>query len=97
MDIPKQWLDKNGRVKQWPTRKHPRVQKAIINLMASKFEVGRTYSEYEVNTILRHHHTFDDWAMLRRELFERHLLFRNRDGSAYWRNPDKLAIDLDNE
>ena len=45
------------------------------------------YTEKEVNAILNRCHTFEDWALLRRELFERGYLNRERDGSTYWRTP----------
>lgn len=34
--------------------------------------------------VLNQHHTFADPALLRREMFERKLINRKRDGSAYW-------------
>jgi hypothetical protein len=40
-----------------------------------------------VNEVLRRHHAFGDWALLRRELFEAGLLARTRDGARYWRPP----------
>ena len=36
--------------------------------------------------LLLQHHTFGDPALLRRELFERGLVDRVKDGSAYWLN-----------
>ncbi|MFW5690904.1 MAG: DUF2087 domain-containing protein [Chloroflexota bacterium] len=40
-----------------------------------------------VNDLLNRWHTFEDWAVLRRELVDRRMLCRARDGSVYWRPP----------
>lgn len=80
-----QYLDEQGRVKTWPSkRRRRRLQALVLEYLASKFDPNLTYAEKEVNAILNQHHTFGDPAMLRRELFDRRLLDRKRDGSAYW-------------
>jgi hypothetical protein len=53
--------------------------------VAQKFELGRFYHEREVNEVLKQWHTFSDWPLLRRELVERGLMTRNRDGTNYRR------------
>ena len=79
------FLDKEGRVTRWPARRHVVVDTAaIIAYLATKFEADRKYTETEVNAILNQWHTFGDWALLRRELFERHYLDRTKDGREYW-------------
>lgn len=89
--IPPSFLDDEGRVTAWPGQKKRAVQQAILRYLASKFEFGRVYSEREVNELLKRYHTFEDWAMLRREMFENGLLNREKDGSSYWRpNQTKL-------
>ena len=52
--------------------------------LASKFELGKRYSEKEVNEILNNWHTFEDWAMLRRDLFDKWFLGRDPKGKEYW-------------
>lgn len=81
-----QFLDAEGRVIRWPTRKGDRLvgQKLVVEYLITKFEFGRTYTEREVNDILKQWHTFMDWALLRREMFERKLLNRTLDGRQYW-------------
>ena len=51
--------------------------------LATRFEPGREYSEREVNQLLLDWHTFGDWALLRRVMFDWCLLDRERDGSRY--------------
>jgi hypothetical protein len=79
------YLDEQGRVKEWPSKRNKgKFQRLVLEYLATKFEVGVIYTEKQVNAILNQHHTFGDAAMLRRELFERGLINRERDGSAYW-------------
>lgn len=82
----KTFLDDQGRITDWPNlKRHKRdAQEAVIAYLASKFERDRRYREREVNEVLQTWHTFGDWAMLRRELFEAGYLDREKDGSFYW-------------
>ena len=76
------YLDAAGRVTVYPskiTRKH-----LVLEYLASRFRPGQEYSEAEVNALLRVHHTFDDPALLRRDLFDWGYLGRTTDGSRYW-------------
>ena len=76
-------LDPEGRLLRYPAK--PDLKRQALEFLAAKFEPERTYQEGEVNALLERHHTFGDWVLLRRDLFEQGLLARNRDGSAYWR------------
>lgn len=78
------FLDKQGRVKTWPSRKQLASQPAVLLYLAEKFEANRQYTEKEVNAILNKWATFGDWALLRRELFDAGYLNRKKDGSIYW-------------
>ena len=79
------YLDDQGRLKEWPSRRNrARFQQVALEYLATKFEPGVLYTEREVNTLLNQHHTFGDPALLRRELFERGLVDRVPNGSAYW-------------
>lgn len=81
------YLDEEGRVTRWPGKKHIADQTLILAYLADKFEIEREYTEHEVNEILKKYHTFEDWALLRRELFERGYFNRLADGTKYWRTP----------
>jgi hypothetical protein len=76
---------------QWPS-KH--ADKALaVHYLATKFKPKRTYSEQEVNEMLKQWHTFSDWPLLRRELYESGYLERVPDGSKYWLT-DKLTVEI---
>ena len=82
------YLDAEGHLKEWPSRRNKgRFQQLALAYLAAQFQPGMRYSEKEVNALLNQHHTFGDTALLRRELFERGLVNRVRDGSAYWLVP----------
>jgi len=84
-----EYLDEEGRVTRWPNGKgKTEARSAILAYLAEKFEVGTVYTERAVNDILKRWHTFDDWALLRRELFEQGYLNREKDCSEYWRTPN---------
>lgn len=83
MDIVKRFLDEEGRIKQLPAKEAPRRE--VLEYLAGKFEAGRDYKEKEVNTIISAWHTFGDYFVLRREMADRGLICRTRDGARYWR------------
>lgn len=78
----KNFLDDDGRLKSYPSK----FRLKIISLfyLASKLESGKRYAEKELNKVLRDWHTFEDWAMLRRDLYDRHFLNREQNCSFYW-------------
>ena len=82
----KSYLNEENRLKEWPSKRNKgKFQQLALEYIASKFSEGVKYSEKEVNALLNQYHTFNDPALLRREMVERKLLARMRNGSAYWR------------
>ncbi len=77
-------IDSDGRVTRWPRKEAER--QLVLHYLRDRFEVGRTYTEREVNEILNLHHTFSDWALLRRELFEAGVMGRDPKTHTYWRS-----------
>ncbi|WP_406201704.1 DUF2087 domain-containing protein [Kitasatospora sp. NBC_01560] len=71
-----------GRLPTIP-RRAARREQLLTHLADTLFEPGRTYSEHEVNDVLRTVH--DDYPALRRFLVEGGHLTRPRDGSSYHR------------
>lgn len=81
------YLNENGKFHSFPGKRQKTKQTLMLQYLASKFEVGKKYTEKEVNTILNEYHSFNDPATLRRLMFGSGLLHRTLDGRAYWRNP----------
>ncbi len=78
----KNHLDVEGRLKWWPSKRSKQL--VALDYLSSKFEAGKTYSENDVNELLNQWHTFNDAALLRRELFEYGQLNRQQNGTEYW-------------
>lgn len=76
------FIDADGKIKSWPGKQSK--QFILIDLLGEAFETGREYSQLEVNEILNSRHTFNDPALLRRELINRKILERSADGRV-WR------------
>ena len=68
---------------RWPKKQ---LEKDItISWLSEKFKFDILYSEKEVNKIIDQSHSFDDIALLRRELVSKKYLERMDDGSKYWK------------
>ena len=57
----------------------------ILKYLAAKFEIGKEYTEGQVNAIIDEWHSFGDYFILRRGLIDSGLLKRLPNGSKYWR------------
>ena len=77
------FLDENGKLKVWPSRQSDK--EVAVKYLAGKFDIDKKYHEREVNEILKLWHTFSDWPLLRRELFERGYFSRDKSGTDYLR------------
>ena len=75
------FIDEQGRLTQWPARQ--KIQRQAIDYFATRFEAGREYREREVNDLLNQWHTFGDWALLRRLLFDWGYMDRESNGTRY--------------
>ncbi len=88
-------LNTEGQVLRWPTK--PKEKTLVIEYLASKFLFDQDYSEQDVNQVLNQWHTFSDWALLRRELFERGFLDREKNGSSYQKTPKPFELFIENQ
>lgn len=78
----KNFLDTQGKLIKYPSKKKPKILSLFY--LSSKFEPGVQYTEKEVNALLNMWHNFGDPCMLRRDLYDRHFLGREKNGSRYW-------------
>ncbi len=86
-DLLKRFTDINGRLTAYPSKQTPKL--AALFLLTEGFEAERRYTEKEINAVIESKCAFSDTPMLRRELINNQFLCRERDGSAYWLNPDR--------
>lgn len=77
----KAYLKSDGTLKQIPM--DPRKLRVILTFIVDVFPFDTTFTEKEVNTILRRFHV--DTAALRRYLVDDGFMARESDGSKYWR------------
>lgn len=78
------FLDGAGKITQLPQKK--KILVVVLDYLAEKFEFDHDYTEKEVNEICTQWHTFGDYFLLRRELIDHGFLFREPDGSRYWKS-----------
>ncbi|WP_257451549.1 DUF2087 domain-containing protein [Archangium lipolyticum] len=76
------YLDKEGRLKVWPSRRTDQLE--ALRYLAARLP-GTEWSESELNDLLNDLHTFGDWALLRRDLYDARILDRSSDGRRYWK------------
>ena len=79
----KRYYDEEQKLIQYPTKKPLRL--LVLEKIAKDFEMGRDYTEKEVNEIIRSHIAFSDHELIRRELFQYKFVGRLKNGSKYWR------------
>lgn len=77
------FYDAQGRLTQYPRKRDLRL--IALKRIADCFDKDRKYTEKEVNEIIRQNISFSDIELIRREMFDRKLIGRLRDGSEYWR------------
>ncbi len=73
-------LGEDGTIVQLPVNR--RKQDVILRYVAEHFEIGKVYTEKQVNAIFSG--LYRDIPILRRYLISFGYLDRERDGSAYW-------------
>lgn len=85
----KKFLNPDGTIRQIPNRRTAAFG-VILNYVMNSFESDRTYTEKEINGILKRFH--EDVSGLRRDLVDAGMLARERDGSRYWRSDEKTRL-----
>ena len=77
----KDYARRDGSLKTLPAQQ--KKLEAILRYVVKAFDIGKRYSEKQVNEILARYH--EDTATLRRELVGYGLMQREGGGGAYWR------------
>src|SRR5574344_2330978 len=82
LSIVKRIVDTDGKITRWPKKKEEKME--VLRYLNSKIDRNKIYTEKEVNNIIKQWHTFNDYALLRRELYDNFLLERTDDCRKYW-------------
>lgn len=88
-------FDEAGRLTRWPSK--PSHQGLALWGLWSRVPRGEVMTEQQISALLKTLHLFGDHALLRRELFDRGLVWRTPDCRAYQRierapPPEALAL-----
>jgi len=75
----KKYFDEDGKILNFPKKQKKKL--IILNKIVNDFKKGKSYSEKEVNEILKER--FFDFVTLRRYMIEYGFLRRNKDGTDY--------------
>ncbi len=76
-------IDSLYRIIRWP-KKH--VDKLLVlEYLSSKISNGIIFTESEVNEIIMKWQLFDDYALVRREMFENGFIDRTNNCMSYWK------------
>jgi hypothetical protein len=78
-------FDSKGRLMRWPVKFS--VQKLVMWVLWTRFDAKRSYTESEVNTVLKAANLFFDHVTLRRELINHRLMSRHSDCTDYRKLP----------
>lgn len=78
----KNYLDGYGKLKVYPSKNKYKL--LALEYLGSKFEKEKIYTEREINEVLNKYHSFNDCCLLRRELYNKKIIDRLKDGSKYW-------------
>jgi len=62
----KGYITEDGKFDRMPGKRQKKKLAIMLQYLAQQFEVGKQYTEMEVNEILNKHHSFKDPATLRR-------------------------------
>jgi len=79
-DVIKNYMDENQALKSYPSKEKKKI--IVLEEIAKNFTKGKTYSEKEINTILKR--IYEDYATIRRALIEYGFIERSNDCSSYW-------------
>jgi hypothetical protein len=80
-----QVFDHSGVLTRWPVKYS--VQSMVMWALWAQFDAKRSYTEREVNAVLKKAHGFGDHATLRRELINHRLMSRTSDCRDYRKLP----------
>ena len=77
----KNYLDSSGKLSMYPSKRKLKI--AVMFYIANQLEAHKAYTEKEMNEAINEICTFNDAALLRREMYNYHFINRTEDGKVY--------------
>lgn len=74
-------FDATGRLQRWPTKRSDQI--VVLWVVWSQLPDNTRMDEAEISSLLMRWHDYEDYALLRRELFDLGLVQRTQTGSVY--------------
>lgn len=82
------FLDSEGRIKVWPSKLKNKV--LVLKYIFDFLDEKVSYSEEQINNHIKKYINFEDYVLVRREMYENDLLDRSLDGRMYWKKKDVI-------
>lgn len=82
------FLTKDNKIKVFPAKR--KNKELVLYYLIKQFNQNKTYTEKEINDIIKSNICFDDYATIRRELYDYKLLDRDINGTNYKVNVEKV-------
>ncbi len=78
--VKKAYFTEEGGIKNFPSKEKKKI--IVLRIIAANFKTGTTYSEQEINRILKR--IYEDYVTIRRAMIEYGFLSRTDDCKKYW-------------
>ncbi len=77
----RRFMAADGRLAVYPSKLKDKL--SVLPFVAAQFAAGQTYTEHNVNDLIKQRITFEDYVTLRRDLCDFRYLTRSADGAVY--------------
>lgn len=91
----KNYIDHEGKLKAFPSKRKLKI--AAMFYITESISEGVKYTEKEINEVINSRCSFNDAALLRREMYNYGFINRTLDGQMYWKEevqPQPEQYDL---
>lgn len=77
------YLNIDGKVKIWPSKRKNKV--LILEYIVKDLKSDESYTEKELDEHICKYIAFEDYVIVRRELYENKFVDRTQNGQEYWK------------
>lgn len=87
----KNYLDSSGKLSIYPSKR--KLKLAAMFYVANQLDARKTYTEKEINEAINNICTFNDAALLRREMYNYRFINRSEDGKIYMLEENQPSLE----